>query len=204
MIAVLLTASLFLSQNSALKTVQNSKKAFGGPVLSNSASALAAASVLNSGNPEITVFEEETFEKVPLISTSAFLDSAQPITNSQKSKDSYFIIPTTGWNWGTLHYNNAVDIANSCGTPVYAAAAGLIVENSAKGWNEGYGHYIKIEHPNNTETLYAHLDENIAPSGKYITQGELIGYMGNTGNTHGPTGCHLHFEVHGTKNPLAK
>ena len=204
MIAVLLTASLFLSQDSALKTVQNNKKTFGGPVLSNSASALAAASVLNSGDPEITVFEEETFEKVSLISTSAFLDSAQPITNSQKSKDSYFIIPTTGWNWGILHSYNAVDIANNCGTPIYAAASGLIIESVAKGWNEGYGHYVKIEHLNNTETVYAHLNENIAPGGKYVTQGELIGYMGNTGNTHGPTGCHLHFEVHGAKNPLAK
>lgn len=103
-----------------------------------------------------------------------------------------------------LHYNNAVDIANNCGTPIYAAAAGLITESIAKGWNDGYGQYIKIEHPNKTETLYSHLDQNIATAGKYVPQGELIGYMGNTGNTHGPTGCHLHFEVHGAGNPLAK
>jgi len=202
LIAVLITASLFLSQDSTLKTVQSSGKAFGGPVLSNSASALALASVLSSGGPEITPFEEN--EETLLIGSSAFLDSYQPVTKLQESKNDYFIIPTTGWNWGQIHYNNAIDVANSCGTPVFAAAEGLITESDAKGWNDGYGQYIIIEHPNGTETLYAHLDENVAPAGKYVSQGELIGYMGATGNTHGPTGCHLHFEVHGTSNPLAK
>jgi murein DD-endopeptidase MepM/ murein hydrolase activator NlpD len=113
-------------------------------------------------------------------------------------------MPTTGWNWGQLHNYNAVDIADSCGTPIYAAADGLITESVAKGWNDGYGQYITIEHPNGSETLYGHLSQNTAAAGKYVFQGNLIGYMGNTGNTHGPTGCHLHFEVRGAPNPLAK
>jgi len=117
---------------------------------------------------------------------------------------SYFSVPTTGWNWGRLHEYNAVDIANRCGTPVYAAAEGLVVEANSGGWNNGYGKYIKIEHPNKTYTLYAHLNEILTEEGKYILQGTLIGSMGNTGNTHGPTGCHLHFEVYGAKNPFAK
>ena len=117
----------------------------------------------------------------------------------------YFAIPTTGWNWGRLHDYNAVDIANRCGTPVYAAAEGLIIEIGAiNEWNNGYGNYIKIEHPNKTYTLYAHLDEISLNEGKYVLQGAEIGLMGNTGNTHGPTGCHLHFEVYGAKNPFAK
>lgn len=116
----------------------------------------------------------------------------------------YFAIPTTGWNWGRLHEYNAVDIANGCGTPVYAAAEGLVAETDSSGWNNGYGNYIKIEHPNNTYTLYAHLNKILIKEGIYIFQGTQIGLMGNTGNTHGPTGCHLHFEVHGAKNPFAK
>ena len=116
----------------------------------------------------------------------------------------YFAIPTTGWNWGILHNYNAVDIANACGTPVYASAEGLAVEQTSSGWNGGYGSYILIEHPNNTKTRYAHLSKSIISVGDYVSQGDLIGYIGNTGETHGPTGCHLHFEVIGAKNPFAK
>lgn len=116
----------------------------------------------------------------------------------------YFIIPTTGWNWGQLHYNNAVDIANACGTPLYAAAEGLVIHEYSYGYNEGYGHYIDIEHPNGVITRYAHTEENKVSVGDYISQGDLIGYIGNTGHTHGPTGCHLHFEVRGARNPFAK
>lgn len=116
----------------------------------------------------------------------------------------YFTAPTTGWNWGRVHDYNAVDIANRCGTPVYAAAEGLVAEADVYGWNNGYGNYVKIEHPNKTYTIYVHLSKILIDEGKYVLQGAEIGLMGNTGNTHGPTGCHLHFEVHGAKNPFAK
>lgn len=116
----------------------------------------------------------------------------------------YFAIPTTGWNWGRLHYNNAVDIANACGTPIYASAEGLVIEAASAGWNNGYGFYILIEHPNSTKTKYAHNQRDVVSIGDYVLKGELISYIGNTGNTHGPTGCHLHFEVIGARNPFAK
>lgn len=116
----------------------------------------------------------------------------------------YFAIPTTGWNWGRLHNYNAVDIANACGTPIYASAEGLVVEASDGSWNEGYGKYLVIEHPNGTKTKYAHNDKNIVSIGDYVLKGDQIALMGNTGNTHGPTGCHLHFEIKGAKNPFAK
>lgn len=127
----------------------------------------------------------------------------------KKSGSSYFSPPVSGWNWGIIHENNAIDIANNCGTPVYAAAEGIIVPDQklgdgSEGWNNGYGIFILIEHPNNTETRYAHLEKIISSIGHYVSKGELIGFMGNTGNTHGPTGCHLHFEVLGAENPLAK
>lgn len=128
---------------------------------------------------------------------------------SKKDGSFYFSPPASGWNWGIIHENNAVDIANNCGTPIYAAAEGIIVPDQKlgdgnEGWNNGYGLFVLIEHPNNTETRYAHLEKIITSIGHYVSKGELIGYMGNTGNTHGPTGCHLHFEVLGAENPLAK
>jgi len=115
----------------------------------------------------------------------------------------YFAIPTTGWNWGRLHNNNAVDIANACGTSIYAAAEGLVLK-AVGGWNHGYGNVIEIEHPNGVVTRYAHNQKNSVTIGQYILQGDLIALMGNTGNTHGPTGCHVHFEVVGAQNPFAK
>jgi len=129
------------------------------------------------------------------------------VTNSDLAvcKDGYFIPPTTGWNWGELHPYNAVDFANRCGTPVYAAAAGIvtvITNNSA--WNSGYGNHIRIQHPSGAMTLYAHLSVVNVKVGQEITQGQVIGAIGNTGNVKGPTGCHLHFEVRGMTNPFAK
>ncbi|MDO8585205.1 MAG: M23 family metallopeptidase [bacterium] len=116
----------------------------------------------------------------------------------------YYAIPTTGWNWGKLHNYNGVDIANACGTPIYAAAEGLVTAVTGIEWNEGYGSYVMIEHPNGTKTRYAHNDRNAVSVGDYVAQGDLIAYIGNSGNTHGPTGCHLHFEVMGARNPFAK
>jgi murein DD-endopeptidase MepM/ murein hydrolase activator NlpD len=112
--------------------------------------------------------------------------------------------PTVGINWGKLHNSNAVDIANSCGTPVYAAHSGFISEALDKGWNSGYGSYIKISAQNGISTLYAHLSALFVSEGAYVNQGDIIGTIGNTGKVDGISGCHLHFEVHGASNPFAK
>lgn len=116
----------------------------------------------------------------------------------------YFALPARGWNWGELHDFNAVDIADACGKPIYASAEGLVIEESGNNrWNDGYGNYVLIEHPNGTKTRYAHTLKNLVKVGDYVAQGDQIALIGNTGNTHGPTGCHLHFEVYGAKNPFA-
>jgi len=119
----------------------------------------------------------------------------------------YFSLPVAGWNWGQLHDYNAVDIANSCGTQIVAAADGVVVQDKdfgdgSSGWNGGYGIFILLEHPNGTKTRYAHLSKALVKIGTPVLRGEKIGLIGNTGNTHGPTGCHLHFEVIGAKNPF--
>jgi murein DD-endopeptidase MepM/ murein hydrolase activator NlpD len=116
----------------------------------------------------------------------------------------YFTLPARGWNWGILHDFNAVDIADACGKPIYASAEGLVIEESGSNrWNDGYGNYVLIEHPNGTKTRYAHTLRNVVTWRDYVAQGDQIALIGNTGNTHGPTGCHLHFEVYGAKNPFA-
>lgn len=126
------------------------------------------------------------------------------LKNHQKSIQFKISPPTTGWNWGQLHAFNAIDIANRCGTPIYAVKEGIVIDfASNNSWNNGYGNFILIEHANKIETLYAHLEKVNISSGQFIKEKELIASMGSTGNTDGPTGCHLHFEVHGAENPLA-
>lgn len=113
----------------------------------------------------------------------------------------FFMLPAIGRNWGVIHGRNGVDIANSCSTPIYAASDGTAAIADAVGWNGGFGKFIKLVHPNGTETVYAHASKLLLKSGESVQKGQQIALMGTTGRS---TGCHLHFEVHGAKNPLAK
>jgi len=127
--------------------------------------------------------------------------SAPKFATGTAKANNWLIVPTSGYNWGLLHNYNAVDIANTCGTPVYAAAAGKIILADAAGWNGGYGKYIKIQHPNGVITLYSHASQLLVGVGDEVAQGQLIMLMGTTGRS---TGCHLHFEVRGATNPLVR
>lgn len=99
-----------------------------------------------------------------------------------------------------MHGYNGVDVAAPAGTPIYAAADGTIVVARGSGYNGGYGVYVVIEHGSGVQTLYAHMS-SLAVSGGSVGKGSLIGYVGSTGRS---TGNHLHFEVRGAKNPLAR
>ena len=129
-------------------------------------------------------------------------------TSTSGQNISGFRMPTTGQNWGKLHADNAVDIANYCGTPVYASASGFVKDARDDGTkspisNSGLGSFVLINHKNNLETLYAHLSAVFVSAGAFVNQGDLIGAIGNTGKVDGYTGCHLHFGVYGVPNPFA-
>ena len=98
-----------------------------------------------------------------------------------------------------LHGFNAVDWAAPKGTPIVAAASGKVVVSKKAGWNGGYGNYAAIEHSNGSQTLYAHASSIIVSRGQNVVAGQVIGYVGSTGNS---SGNHLHFEVRGAKNPF--
>lgn len=100
-----------------------------------------------------------------------------------------------------LHGWNAVDIGAPTGTSIYAAAAGTVIVAQDNGaWNGGYGNYVVIQHPNGTQTLYAHMSRVLTHAGAEVGQGDTIGRVGMTGEATGP---HLHFEVRGAQNPFA-
>lgn len=98
-----------------------------------------------------------------------------------------------------LHGFNGVDLADTCSMPVYASAGGTVIIARTSGWNGGYGKYVVIAHPNGVQTLYAHLSETQISTGATVSQGVQIGLIGRTGNV---TGCHVHFEVRGARNPF--
>lgn len=122
------------------------------------------------------------------------LAATEPIAPAESS---VLIKPAKGIDWGIIHGNNGVDIANKCGTKIVASAAGTISEIGA-GWNGGYGNAVMIKHKK-TKTYYAHLSEIHVEVGEYVEQGQTIGLMGITGKS---TGCHVHFEVRGGINPF--
>jgi LysM repeat protein len=99
-----------------------------------------------------------------------------------------------------LHGYNGVDIAAPLGTPLYAAASGVVIIAKDNGaWNGGYGNYIVIAHSNGTQTLYAHASKVLVTEGQQVAQGEVIGKVGRTGEA---TGVHVHFEIRGATNPF--
>ena len=92
---------------------------------------------------------------------------------------------------GYSKLHKGVDFAAQKGTPVFAGGNGVI---DYVGTNGGYGKYIRIRHNNEYKTAYAHLSnfKKGISKGKRINQGEIIGYVGSTGNS---TGSHLHYEI---------
>ncbi len=105
-----------------------------------------------------------------------------------------FVMPTRGaftsgfgYRWGALH--GGIDIANAIGTPILAAADGVVID---AGPTAGYGAWVKLRHADGTVTLYGHVNTTLVDIGQRVWAGDQIATMGNRGNSTGP---HLHFEV---------
>lgn len=94
---------------------------------------------------------------------------------------------------GKPDFHTGTDIAMPEGTPILAAADGTVeIANGTDSWGDSYGYYVKLDHGSGFETLYAHCSSICVTAGQEVSQGEVIGYVGTTGNS---TGNHLHFEV---------
>lgn len=104
---------------------------------------------------------------------------------------------TSKFGWRDIGYGQefhyGIDIANSTGTPVVAAASGVV---TYAGWMNGYGNVVMITHSINGQTfatVYAHLSGFWTSKGAVVSKGQKIAPMGNTGRSFG---SHLHFELH--------
>lgn len=113
-----------------------------------------------------------------------------------------YISSPYGYRWGTIHRGIDVGDAGIHGGAACASMAGTViyVNNScvhdypknANCCGDGYGNYVVISHNGTYSTLYGHLASACVSVGQYVSQGQVIGYIGSTGWS---TGAHLHFEV---------
>ena len=105
--------------------------------------------------------------------------------------------------YGYTRPHNGVDVGASYGTAIWAAAGGTVIRAANVG--DGYGNCVMINHGNGYTTLYGHMSRIAVVNGQTVSQGQVIGYVGSTGNSTGP---HLHFEIRASAtaqpiNPMA-
>lgn len=107
----------------------------------------------------------------------------------------YRVHPVTGaWSFHT-----GVDLGAGEGTPIYATRSGTVTTAT---YSDVYGNYVTINHGDGYSSLYGHMTHYVVSAGEYVSQGEVIGYVGSTGWS---TGAHLHFTIYyngSTVNPM--
>jgi len=154
-------------------------------------------------NNEIIKTVNELFSDKVVVGTDLFIPGARlDWSKLQEINGDLFIWPVNGaissfygwrrdpFNKGHRQFHNGLDIKGSTGTPVRAAMAGRV---SAVGYDNVFGNYVIISHHAGYRTLYGHMHVIRTRTGAYVSQGERIGDVGNTGQS---TGSHLHFTVY--------
>ena len=112
-----------------------------------------------------------------------------PVAGTITSQFGHRVDPITG----EVSSHTGTDIACAEGTPILAAADGIVtVANGLDSWGGSYGYYIQIDHGGGLETLYAHCSSICVATSQQVQAGQVIGYVGHTGRV---TGNHLHLEV---------
>jgi murein DD-endopeptidase MepM/ murein hydrolase activator NlpD len=99
-------------------------------------------------------------------------------------------LPNGTWVRGFYAGHSGLDLSASTGTPVFAANSGQVLFSGYSNW--GYGEAVVIEHGATYSTLYGHMSSRNVRCGQSVVTGQIIGFVGSTGNSSGP---HLHFEI---------
>ncbi|MHC5934044.1 M23 family metallopeptidase [Nostoc sp.] len=151
---------------------------------------------------KVTVYRYRTYGLIGLISLTVVLSTTTSALTQLASDSpigqtpipaSNLIWPTQGFiSQGFRKYQHeGIDIAGAAGTPIVAAASGIVVK---AGWDDwGLGNAITIKHLDGSLTVYGHNRRLLVNKGQQVIQGQIIAEMGSTGNSTAP---HLHFEVH--------
>ena len=134
------------------------------------------------------------YQKTPVVTKNKKVVTTKKVDYSNTTIGLALIEPVTGtitsrFGSRSRGIHTGLDIANSTGTPIRAAASGVVTYSGYKG---SYGYMIVIAHANNVQTYYAHCSRLYVSAGDSVNQGDVIAAVGNTGNSTGP---HLHLEV---------
>lgn len=143
---------------------------------------------------QVRVEDEKTVIKEP-VAAVVEVGTKQPVMMAEgggTAGSGQFIFPVPGSTYSTRGYTGthyALDLNAVTGSPIYAADGGTVIFS---GWRGLYGNCVEIDHGNGFKTLYAHNSALAVSPGQTVGQGQLIAYVGATGNASGP---HCHFEL---------
>jgi len=156
-----------------------------------SGSSAAAPDILTLAKPAATTLESQKMASSQQIVQAREARLAAEAAEAARPK---FVMPaqgnlTSGFGarWGTTHYG--LDIANALGTPIVAAADGVVLE---AGPASGFGLWVRIQHDDGSITVYGHMQDFSVREGQQVKAGEQIARIGSRGYSTGP---HLHFEA---------
>jgi murein DD-endopeptidase MepM/ murein hydrolase activator NlpD len=144
---------------------------------------------INSVDENINVIEQKLKDQKSLNDT---LPTKLPASGYLVTDYGNVLSPFTG----KVQYHYGIDIVAERGTPIYAAGSGVVTKSDVEG---GYGLVVEISHGNSVSSRYCHNLRNVVAVGDKVRRGDLIAYMGNTGQT---TGTHLHFEIRVNNQPV--
>lgn len=132
--------------------------------------------------------KQEQAKKYQVTSRGGNVSRAKSSSNVGSILASYsYISSQYGMRKGKMH--TGTDFAAPAGTHIYSWKSGTV---TYAGWNGSYGNFIEVKHDDGTISRYAHLSGYAISNGASVSKGQLIGYVGTTGNS---TGNHLHFEI---------
>ena len=141
---------------------------------------------LPTGGTDLEFSSLETLEGISFEKVSTTFEMTEPLKDYViTSSFGYRVSPVSG----ETGVHTGLDMAADFGEPVLAAAEGIVVDSA---WDNSYGNYIKIQHGDNTVSIYAHCSYLCADKGEKVKKGEKIAEVGSTGAS---TGNHLHFEI---------
>jgi len=189
------TAKLLTSEKEPQAYWQEPKSTSGQLALNMNMRPDGIATSYGSGTTHSVIARRSTFPQLPALELPSLSSAEQFLPSSMQGGSQKYIWPAKGvftspygWRWGRMH--RGIDVAGPVGTPVVAAAAGVVVK---AGWDDGgYGNLVEIQHPDGSLTRYAHNSNINTRVGAAVQQGELIAAMGSTGRSTGP---HCHFEI---------
>jgi murein DD-endopeptidase MepM/ murein hydrolase activator NlpD len=143
----------------------------------------------NAGGPYASPtdkhYEDLTLKVDQYLETIQFIPLGAPLPGTITSKYGRRPDPFTG----EMAHHAGIDIKNFPGAKIMATADGVV---TAKGYNSSFGNYVVIDHGNDFQTRFMHLQKSIVNQGNKVSRGQVIGLLGSTGRSTGP---HLHYEI---------